>query len=186
MNFEIHATVENSNVEKFKADCVKIGCKPLLIELQNKDYVGNQLMTSQKFKFGNWEEELKNIKEKLTNLNYKILRLKVEKYPENRDKALYLESHVRVKVTKDTEELLDQISESKGFHKSRNVFKKINDTEYYVMSTYRTKNLDLNSFWMKLFFFKEELTRNGFNYDKVETESCIFDSNENLDKSWLN
>lgn len=79
MNFEIHATVENSNVEKFKADCVKIGCKPLLIELQNKDYVGNQLMTSQKFKFGNWEEELKKHKRKTYQSQLQNLTIKSRK-----------------------------------------------------------------------------------------------------------
>ncbi len=35
MNYEIHITVEVSNLKEFKEDCETIGIKPIIIETQN-------------------------------------------------------------------------------------------------------------------------------------------------------
>ena len=184
--FEIHATVESNELESFKKDCVEFGCKPILIELVNQDYKDNQLMTSQKFSHNNWELEVDNIKEKLISKNYNILRIKVEELPVPGNDYKYLETHVRVKANEASEFYLDNIAKKHHFHKSRNVFKKIDDNNFYIMCTYRTKNSCLQKFKHAISLFTKEISDNGFEYDKLEIEGCVMDTNEILDKSWLN
>jgi len=184
--FEIHATVETNEVEKFKEDCSEFGCKPILIELINKVYVENQLMTSQKFSHFDWEKEVLLIKEKLLSKNYKILRIKVEEFPVPGNEYKYLETHIRIKTNKEKETLLDSISKKYNFHKSRNVFKKINESEFYMMCTYRVKDSNLSAFKNKISDFTTAVSNLGFEYDKLELEGCVMDTNENLENKWLN
>jgi hypothetical protein len=184
--FEIHATVETDDVEKFKNDCCEFGCKPILIELISEDYVCNQLMTSQKFLHDDWEKEVLLIKEKLISKKYNILRIKVEEFPVPGNEYKYLETHVRIKTNKEKEIFLDSISNKYNFHKSRNIFKKINESEFYMMCTYRVKESNLSAFKNKISDFTNALSNLGFYYDKLELEGCLMDTNENLDNKWLN
>lgn len=185
--FEIHATVIKDNVDKFKRDCSDLGCKPLLIELQNKKDSYQQLMTSQSFKHSNWDEELKIIKDKLEDKGYSIIRLKVEinPYAYSNVPIKYYETHFRIKVSNNTETLLEKISEKMKFHKSKNVFKKIDNDFYYQMATYRTYDLNIKKFENIISSFKNELINNNFEFDKVEVEACIIDTNDTIDKKWL-
>ncbi len=72
-----------------------------------------------------------------------------------------------------------------NFHKSKNVFKKIDNDTFYLMATYRTNVIDLIRFDKIISNFKNVLNNNSFEFDKVEVEACIIDTNESLDYKWL-
>ena len=185
--FEIHVTVLSNEVEQFKKDCAEFGCKPLLIELQHNSGSYQQLMTSQNFKHKEWDIEIQNIKEKLETKKYLIKRIKVEinPYAYNNVPIKYYETHFRIKSNNQNESLLDDITRNFGFHKSKNVFKNIDNIFYYQMATYRTYDLDIKKFENIIETFKEKLKENSLVFDKVEVESCIIDTNDSLDKKWL-
>ena len=146
--FEIHATVLSDDVEQFKKDCVELGCKSLLIELQNQSgSTSQQLMTSQSFRHSNWDLELNKIKDKLQNKKYELRRLKVEinPYAYTDVPVKYYETHLRIKTSKSQEDKLVEIIKEFNFHKSKNIFKKIDDVFFYQMATYRTYDLDINN-----------------------------------------
>lgn len=185
--FEIHVTVDSSNIESFKKDCNEIGCKPVLIELDCKEQKLEQLMTSQKFRGRNWKNEVNNIRNKLINKKYNISRIKVEINPQIlfEESIKYLESHIRVKINNNQEEILSLLCSKLNFHKSKNKFKKIDKDNYYLMCTYRTYDLNLEKFNFIVNEFKQNLDKFYIKYDKIEIEGCILDTNETLDKNWI-
>ena len=184
--FEIHVTVLSNDVEGFKNDCAIFGCKPLLIELQHDTGSYQQLMTSQSFRHSDWNLEIEKIKNKIES-KYEIKRIKVEinPYAYNDVPIKYYETHLRIKTNVSEETLLKELTTRFGFHKSKNVFKKIDDNFYYQMATFRTYNLNIGLFENTISNFKEELIKNNFSFDKVEVEACIIDTNDSLDSKWL-
>ena len=186
--FEIHVTVESNNVDNFIADCKEFGCKPILIELESYNkFSYNQLMTSQSFKRKNYFNEIDRIKKFLVNKGYSISRIKVEVHPNfyNQDIFKYLETHFRVKLNIKNVEQFGKLCIENNFHKSKNVFKKIDNDTFYLMATYRTNVIDLIRFDKIISNFKNVLNNNSFEFDKVEVEACIIDTNESLDYKWL-
>jgi hypothetical protein len=81
MNFEIHITVESNEIKKFCEVCKEIGVKPILIETQNTNSFGVQLMTSSKHSSYTYHGALINISNSLENKGFKIIRKKVEIEP---------------------------------------------------------------------------------------------------------
>jgi hypothetical protein len=188
--FEIHITVNTQNIDKFKTDCNSIGVKPIVIDLQdnNENSIMMDVMTSSKHRCPNYKLISSYLKNKLINLNYDIKRVKVEVNPfyyniKNVTGELYYESHVRVIANNYNKDNLKVICKNNGYHLSKNVFKKIDDDNFYIMSTIRCYNTDLETFKNKIDNFISEI--NGFNYDKIEIECCIYDTNINHDSDWL-
>lgn len=184
--FEIHMTVRSNNIDQFKKDCIGFGCKPLLIELQNDKTTYQQVMTSQKFKHDDWDIEINKTKEYFSE-KYPIERIKVEinPYSSKEVQVKYLETHFRIIANDNTALVLKTIIENNSFHQSKNIFKKLNETEFYQMATYRTYDLDITRFECVVESFKEVLRENNFEYDRVEVEACIIDTNDALDDKWL-
>lgn len=195
IHYEVHITVDPTNLDRFKSDCKELNLKPLLISLNETD-TDTQLMTSNKYSHEGhsqlfWKDlhtELNRISKIMTfEYGYKIQRLKVEINPNSLDSFLlrqckYLESHLRFKLNKSSEVLFRLFAESNDLHLSKNKFKELPNDEYYQMGTLRTKNLDLKSFMNTLDKISGEV---GFLCDKVEIEACILDTNEALDNQWL-
>jgi len=186
--FEIHLTTNTDNIDKFKEDCRQIGLKPLLIELYGKYDTYQQVMTSSSYRHSKIDEELTQTISNLSGFGYKINRVKVEVNPNNYEgdrKITYLESHLRVKVNKTTEGLLNTICSENDFHKSNNAFKVIDGENYYMMATLRDYQIDLDTFNSKIDKFKKILTENNLSFDKIEIEGCVIDTNVDLDSKWL-
>ena len=186
--FEIHLTSSTDNIAQFKEHCNQIGLKPLLIELYGKYDTYQQVMTSSSYKHSKIDDELAEAISKLTNLGYKISRVKVEVNPNGytgEKKIIYLESHLRVIVNKTNESLLDRICKENDFHKSKNAFKTIDNENYYMMAKLRDYQIDLDNFNSKINKFKAILTENNLIFDKIEIEGCVIDSNTDLDNKWL-
>lgn len=185
--FKLHVTVSSDNVEQFKIDCMEFGCKPLLIELQKDSTSYQQLMTSQKFNHKHWEFEIMKAKEFIGS-KYPIQRIKVEINPYEYGSVgiKYYETHFRIKALSSTIDKLSELVKTNEFHKSKNIFKRISDDEFYQMATYRTYDLSLSKFELVISNFKQTLIDNGFEFDKVEVKACVIDTNDSLDINWLN
>jgi hypothetical protein len=71
-----------------------------------------------------------------------------------------------------------------GFHNSKNRYKKLNENEFYQLTTYRCKD-SYENFKNDLDQFLAHFESMGFIPDKVESEACIVDTNEDLDRKWI-
>jgi hypothetical protein len=193
MNYEIHITVNTNDVEKFKSDCYSIGVKPIVIETQNKNDFGYQVMTSSTHHSENYTSNLDRVVGELQFMGYDVIRQKVEREPERdsfgigikHNPSLYYESHLRLKlpIGYDLNPFKEKIT-NKQWHFSKNLFKQ-DETYYYQMLTYRESKLDLEPFEHNISLMKLILDLEGIVYDKIEIEECIYDTNINIDHSWL-
>ena len=189
--FEIHVTVDMERIidgdgdstngkklfiKDFKNQCLSIGVKPIVIDLEiNDGSVIKDIMTSSKH-FGDNRsayEESERICSELTRRGYKVVRNKIESVPwhpaapQDKDKdhplfngdpipnGCYFESHIGVIVTKeskpDLENLVEFLNESicefSGTAKlSRNFFKKTEDGKFINMLTYRSNMVNAKEF----------------------------------------
>lgn len=184
MIYELHITVNSKNIEQFKKDCSNINVKPIVIDTQKGEV---QVMTSSQHNNNFYIETLNDIKNKLIGLRYDILRCKVEIKPENikHHNFIYYESHLRLKLPKifDSTLLKQKCKESK-FHFSKNLFK--SDIDYnYQMITYRDYKSSFFEFNNIINNMKTYLNINNIDFDKIEIEECILDTNTSVDKNWL-
>jgi len=191
MQFEIHITVETDNVTKFVADCKEFGCKPIVIETQRNLEFGTQVMTSDKYTADSYNDILNKTVSNFQTAGYNILRKKVEIFPqaEKHPDHLYYESHIRLLLPKNiSSHKLRHLKNhciSDNWHYSKNLFKTSSDINYQMI-TLRMYNTTLEVF--KDAVDKMEAILKivlNLNFDKVEIEECVYDSNDLVDKSWL-
>ena len=119
---------------------------------------------------------------------YKIIRKKVEIQPEEfiHNDHIYYESHLRLKLTKDFKyDELYELCSDHNLHLSKNIFKK-DEKFIWQMITYRSHKDSLDWFIWCVEMVKANLKMLKINFDKIEIEECIYDSNEDVDKHWLN
>lgn len=197
MKIEIHITVITNDIDKFISDCKDLNVKPIVIELQLQDKLSEyQVMTSSKFEGDTYHEELQSLTLKLQSLGYTIVRQKVEIYPDKNVPHVehkYYESHLRLKFPKsyNVDEFQEDIKLMKFnvWHLSKNILK--SDSEFfYQMVTYRAvANPALSNeydFFVQMISLMElYLNIVEVEYDKVEIEECIYDSNMDLDSKWI-
>jgi len=194
MDFELHLTVETTDIAKFQSDCRSIGVKPVIIEAENQGVFLYQLLTSSKHWAGHYRMTLDYTVHEMQLMGYKVIRQKVEIQPEvnklgvgvMHPEHVYYETHMRLKIPRDFDiaPLKEKLKDNKFWHFSRNVFKDT-DTHYYQMLTYRDKKLDLDPFKHNINLMKLILDLEGVEYDKIEIEECIYDTNESVDDTWL-
>lgn len=187
MKYELHITCEVDDRDAFKAHCESIGIKPIIIETENRDTTHSyQVMTSSKHEGDDYIKTMGGIVLQLAT-KFKIIRKKVEIQPEEikHPNHIYYESHLRLKLpkcfdfTKHKAFIIDS-----GFHLSKNIFKQ-DETHYYQMLTYRSRELNYHLFCIIIQVMQSTLSELGIEYDKVEIEECIYDSNESVDTMWL-
>ncbi len=196
--YEIHVTVKRpSDIEKYKLDCLNIGVKPIVIDLEN----GNtDVMTSSKFYGDNRTsyEKVKEISKQLSFLDYTVLREKIETIPfhpsapsikfknDKMPKDCYFESHIGVKInTVKEKEILSKISEKFNGHLSKNFFKKMEDGTYIQMLTIRNYNTYYEIFKQDIENCINDLKKFNFQTEKEIIEFSIFDTKVSHDFLWL-
>jgi hypothetical protein len=193
MEYEIHVTVRSSNIDLFINDCKSINVKPIVIETEKDNFFNNQVMTSSKHCGENCLEVLDKISSSLTCKGYEIIRKKIEIRPleVKNDHFIYYESHLRLKLDKqfdcqftDVYTNLRKICKELNFHLSKNLFKKSPDFNYQMI-TYRDYKSTFIDFNQRINDMKDKLLELNINFDKVEIEECIFDSNVNVDNNWF-
>jgi NTP pyrophosphatase (non-canonical NTP hydrolase) len=213
--FEIHVTIEANSflesISEFKEDCKDIGVKPIVIDLEiNDGSIIKDVMTSSKF-FGDnrtaYEESERIVKE-LRDRGYDVVRNKIESVPWHpaapvisRGEAIpngcYFESHIGVTIYPEQKEDLQtfirstltngHLIELSGTAKlSQNFFKKSNDGSRFVnMLTYRSNMCGRPLFEAEVKGIKHLLKEEGFDFEKVEVEYAVYDTNVTHDAKWI-
>lgn len=213
---EKDTTESDFNINWFKRTCEVIGVKPIILDLEiNNGEVIKDVMTSSKF-FGDNKgayNECMRISLLLEEHGYKVLRKKIESVPwhpkapkelvsdtldfhtdEVIDNGCYFESHIGVKILPNEKEKLNDLIDDLGCNLqdgkiklSRNFFKKSKDGEKFInMVTYRSNKVGGDRFQKQVDKIKESLNYDGFEYEKVEVEFAIYDTNVTHDIKWIN
>jgi NTP pyrophosphatase (non-canonical NTP hydrolase) len=205
--------VYTGGLEDFKSDCNEIGVKPIVLDLEMKEGTLKDVMTSSKH-FGDNRtayEEANRIANKLTSFGYKVVRNKIETVPwhpaaptfktgEPIPNGCYFESHIGVVILPDEKEALQEFVqglndrcteagriEIGGTCKlSQNFFKKSKDGSKFVnMLTYRDNMTCREDFEHGVEAIKWSLDKCGFDFEKVEVEYALYDTNVNHDSKWI-
>jgi NTP pyrophosphatase (non-canonical NTP hydrolase) len=224
--FEIHVTVDMERIidgdgdstngkklfiKDFKNQCLSIGVKPIVIDLEiNDGSVIKDIMTSSKH-FGDNRsayEESERICSELTRRGYKVVRNKIESVPwhpaapvisrgEVIPNGCYFESHIGIVITTEQKDDLNDfvkntltnghLIELSGTAKlSQNFFKKSNDGSKFVnMLTYRSNMCGRPKFTLEVEGIKHLLKEEGFDFEKVELEYAVYDTNVTHDAKWI-
>jgi NTP pyrophosphatase (non-canonical NTP hydrolase) len=199
--------------DEFIDDCKEIGVKPIVLDLEMKEGSIKDVMTSSKH-FGDNRsayEEANRIANELTSFGYKVVRKKIETVPwhpaaptfntgEPIPNGCYFESHIGVTITPDEKELLQKFVEGLnsgcteagrielgGTCKlSQNFFKKSKDGSKFVnMLTYRDNMTCKEDFEHAVDAIKWSLNECDFEFEKVEVEYALYDTNVNHDSKWI-
>lgn len=199
--YEIHVTVKSNLIESFKEDCVKMGVKPLVLDLQNSYLatVMQEVMTSSIHVGDNVSvyKEMTGIVSTFKELGYEVVREKIETVPwhpaapskkhanPTMPSDCYFESHLAVLTSKDSLPNLRRIVDENEAHLSRNIFKKVDDTFFKIMVTYRRYSGVFEDFKAKADNIKAQLEDSGFTVDKTIVEFSLYDSKVSHDAAWL-
>ena len=194
-------------IENFKRCCLEIGVKPIVLDLEIKDGIIKDIMTSSKH-FGDNRtayDETQRIVNKLKEFGFDVLRTKVETVPwhpkapskigEEMPDGCYFESHIGVIILPEEKERLSNLitaldnynSGLNGSVKlSQNFFKKSNDGSKFVnMLTYRSHTGTYDIFIKEVESIKSFLIEESFNFEKVEVEFSVYDTNVLHDAQWI-
>lgn len=210
--FEIHVTVESpKDIDKFKQACSLIEVKPIVIDLEiNDGSLIKDVMTSSKH-FGDNRtayEESERIVSELKNRGYKVVRNKIESVPwhpaapvistgKEIPNGCYFESHLGVVIKPEEKERLNEfvkytltdshLIELSGTAKlSQNFFKKSKDGSSFInMLTYRSNMCGSPKFKLEVEGIKHLLKEEGFEFEKVEVEYAVYDTNVTHDAKWI-
>ena len=206
-------SIKNGGLEDFKSDCKEIDVKPIVLDLEMKEGTLKDVMTSSKH-FGDNRsayEEANRIANKLTSFGYKVVRNKIETVPwhpaaptfktgEPIPNGCYFESHIGVVILPEEKEALQEFVqglndrcteagriEIGGTCKlSQNFFKKSKDGSKFVnMLTYRDNMTCRKDFERGVDAIKWSLEKCGFEFEKVEVEYALYDTNVNHDSKWI-
>jgi NTP pyrophosphatase (non-canonical NTP hydrolase) len=203
----------NFTIDYFREDCKSIGVKPIVLDLEIKEGTLKDVMTSSKH-FGDNRsayEEANRIADKLTSLGYKVVRKKIETVPwhpaaptfntgEPIPNGCYFESHIGVVILPEQKQDLQDFI--KGLNNgcteagvirlngacklSQNFFKKSKDGSKFVnMLTYRDNMTCREDFQRGVEAIKWSLEKCGFEFEKVEVEYALYDTNVNHDAKWI-
>lgn len=207
--FELHVTVaEAPSAQAFKDVCADLEVKPIFLALQDTsgDTVLHDVMTSSVC-FGNNTAavtELDRIADGLAKQGFEVLRRKIETVPwhpaapsvANGVSVMppggYFECHLNILVEASSTADADQkrqaigsIARDHGAHLSRNIFKRLSDDVFTVMTTLRCYDGTRETFEAKRDDLAAAYVGGGFKLDKLITEFSLFDSRSSHDASWL-
>jgi NTP pyrophosphatase (non-canonical NTP hydrolase) len=199
------------DLHTFKSVCDGIRVKPIVIDLEiNDGSIIKDVMTSSKH-FGDNRsayEESKRICDELKRHGYKVLRNKIESVPwhpaapvistgKEIPNGCYFEAHIGVTIYPGQKDELNDFVKStltdgslielSGTAKlSQNFFKKSKDGSKFVnMLTYRSNKCGSPKFKLEVEGIKHLLQEEGFEFEKVEVEYAVYDTNVTHDTKWI-
>lgn len=185
--YEIHVTVNTLEPLLFEKVCLDNDIKPIIIEFQRHTggLTETQVMTAQKVKGSPLEmtREVTRIRKVLRDYGFEVIRTKIETGPSD-ENICYHEAHFQIRTTEDDVDRLRPICESINIHLSRNTRAKDAHT-ITMMATHRSYGTDAKTFVREAKTIRNSLILNGVNVGKVIAETCIYDSNESVDKNWI-
>lgn len=199
------------DLDYFKRVCSVIGVKPIALDLEINGGSIRDVMTSSKH-FGTNRsayEESQRIVSELDKCGFDVLRTKIETVPWHPQSPVistgkeipngcYFESHIGVVISPEEKEDLTDFVEvtlrdrhlidlSGKAKLSQNFFKQSKDGGKFVnMLTYRSNMCGRPKFQLEVEAIKQMLIDEGFNFEKVEVEYAIYDTNVSHDAVWIN
>jgi NTP pyrophosphatase (non-canonical NTP hydrolase) len=200
----------SGSISDFRYDCEDIGVKPIVIDLEiNDGSVLKDVMTSSKF-FGDnrtaYEESERIVKE-LKDRGYKVVRNKIESVPwhpaapvistgREIENGCYFESHIGIIINNDEKRSLnhfvneflmnsDEVELTGTAKLSQNFFKKNDDGKFVNMLTYRSNTCGRIKFQSEVEMIKSLLEEYCYDYEKVEIEYAVYDTNVTHDAKWI-
>lgn len=188
--FELHLTVSpflSNREEEFVQSCQKLGGKPILIELSRGEFQQQPMFTKVEYVISLEQalERARNYALELQKLAYKINRSKIEvpaycfeKF--KAEKSNYFEWHGKIDYI-NVSKLLS-LCEKHSVHLSRNSLKNQSEIRFITLREYGNKDVFDN----RVSLLKEALNEGGWKVFKEQAEYCVYDSNCELDKNWLN
>jgi NTP pyrophosphatase (non-canonical NTP hydrolase) len=198
--FELHVTVELPTVESielFKDTCSIIGGKPIVIDAnQTQIMTSSVIITDNKGAY----DEVMRISDKLDAAGFNVVRKKIETVPwhpatpttiDQINEKTYFECHFNVVVDDKELEILKTRLKNYQVHFSRNKFKIIDDTNFVQMITFRQRTylFDFQCKVTEIIRLLEHMDVNALKpgaLQKHNIEYAIWDTNINLDTSWIN
>lgn len=209
--YEIHITVDPRNthgkfdsqerlLSRFRFACERANVKPILLDLHLQDgNVVKDLMTSSIF-MGDNQSAYKE-SERIATIMYAqelhVVRKKIETIPwhpaapskEHQNPVMppgcYFECHLNVISPVEKLELLTELAVKYKAHRSRNVFKKLDDNLVNIMVTHRSYEGVYEDFKEHLEVLKKELTNNEFVVQKEIVEFSVYDTKVSHDSNWI-
>ena len=192
--FEVHITtpdLREKEISSFESFCKNIQAKPILIELSQGDTY-RQPMISKVFRCELPEEihqEIDQLVNQFKIASYPVKRVKIEvpleiekegaaTFPESDKK--YFEWHGKVFL--EREEILKTLCQKHDAHLSKNALKRDNKSRFITIRDYK----QADSIRQRVAALKGDLHKQGWALSKEEFEYCVYDSNEALDKGWIN
>jgi NTP pyrophosphatase (non-canonical NTP hydrolase) len=202
--------IDTFDLELFKQSCKEIGVKPIVIDLEiNDGTILKDVMTSSKH-FGDNRsayEESERICQELRSRGYKVVRNKIESVPwhpaapvistgKEITNGCYFESHIGVIIKNDEKRALnyfvneflsdsDNVELSGTVKLSQNFFKKSTDGKFVNMLTYRSNMCGRPQFQLEVDTIKSLLDKYCYDYEKVEVEYAVYDTNVTHDAKWI-
>jgi NTP pyrophosphatase (non-canonical NTP hydrolase) len=202
--------IESFDIDKFKDVCSDISVKPIVIDLEiNDGSIIKDVMTSSKH-FGDNRtayEESERICRELRSRGFKVVRNKIESVPwhpaapvistgKEIPNGCYFESHIGIIINNDEKRSLnyfvneflsdsDNVELSGTVKLSQNFFKKSNDGKFVNMLTYRSNMCGRPTFQSEVETIKSLLDKYCYDYEKVEVEYAVYDTNVTHDAKWI-
>lgn len=197
--YEIHVTIEHPElIETYKDVCTKIGVKPIVLDLENKDYKGIDVMTSSVHYGDNRTayDETERITKELSFHGYNVIRKKIETVPFHpaapslknnlsMPKDCYFECHLSVQIHIEDKHFLEAITKDWYAHLSKNFFKKLENFQVIQMITLRSYTEKFEAFKFRVEGLKKALSKSEFKYEKEIIEFCIYDTKISHDYKWF-
>lgn len=192
--FELHISTKDlleNQIQGFELFCESIEAKPILIELSEGQFY-RQPMISKVINCENkeaLEREVSLVYEAFNTANFPVVRVKIEvpfwdkKRTENyysNSEENYFEWHGKIIFSKPKR--LAEICKKYEGHLSKNSLKKDPDKKFITLRDYGEEV----SIQKRIEGLKKELQKQKIQLIKEELEYCIFDSNVQLDKGWIN
>lgn len=199
--FEIHITVKQDDLDKFRAVCANLGVKPIVLDLQNQKgaSVMQDVMTSSVFMGDNpgAYNKMKEISAGMTEAGFTVVREKIETVPwhpaapsrKHTDPKMpancYFETHFGIICTDETKKMLVDMAPVWDCHLSQNYFKINSDLTYTIMMTKRVYEGTFEDFKHGVDKIYGQLEMMGFVIDKLIVEFSIYDTKISHDAQWL-
>jgi hypothetical protein len=152
-------------------------------------------------------EESERICRELRSRGFKVVRNKIESVPwhpaapvistgKEIPNGCYFESHIGIIINNDEKRSLnyfvneflsdsDNVELSGTVKLSQNFFKKSNDGKFVNMLTYRSNMCGRPTFQLEVETIKTLLDKYCYDYEKVEVEYAVYDTNVTHDAKWI-
>lgn len=202
---EIHITVSLKDNEisenfitSFKDICKELSVKPIVLDLESSTgYSFKDVMTSSKIYGDNYivHKEIERITKGLERNEFTVVRKKIESVPwhplapvNEHDKMpenCYFEAHIGCLISINEKHKLNELTIKTGAHLSKNAFKKLENGKFVNMVTLRNNSCTSSYFKTQVEKFVALLKVENINFEKIETEFCLYDTKVSHDYLWL-